>query len=169
MTEFERWSLYVYGRVKVKYTVRFAHLEKAPIWKAGDVLARGDVVGVMGSSGQSTATHLHIDCVKGAHDRPYTLKDIADEKPEASSHELFFFIDSELFGVALVITTQFDDTEYLLKYGKLHKGYDVVPEDRKKTREHYPIHWNRSKSGTVSLVVDDPKGYGHCIYIVFEV
>lgn len=153
----------------MKYTVRYAHLEKAPEWEVGDVLKRGDVVGVMGSSGQSTATHLHIDCVKGSHDKPYTLKDIANGMPEASTHELFYFIDSELFGVLPVVTTQFDDTDYLLKYGKLHKGYDVVPNDRKITREHYAIHWNRSKIGTVSLVVDDPKGYGHCIYIVFEV
>lgn len=153
----------------MKYTVRFAHLEKAPSWKVGDTVNRGDIVGVMGSSGQSTAAHLHIDCVKGAHDKPYTLKDIANGNPEASTHELFYFIDSELFGVLPVVTTQFDDTEYLLKYGKLHKGYDVVPNDRKTTRDHYAIHWNRSKIGTISLVVNDPKGYGHCIYIVFEV
>ncbi len=153
----------------MKYTVRFAHLESKPKWKVGEVLTRGDIVGIMGTTGQSTALHLHIDCVEGEQKQPYKLIDLSNGNKVSSSHQLFFFIDKELFGVDPVITTEYNDTEYLKTYGKLHRGYDLVPSDRHQTREHYAIHWNRSKEGIVSLVVDDPKGYGNCIYITFEV
>jgi hypothetical protein len=170
LTEFEHWRKYVFGvKDKMKYTVRYAHLENKPKWKVGDILRRGDIVGIMGTTGQSTAIHLHIDCVEGEQKKPYKLVDLSNGNKTSSSHELFFFIDSELFGVPPVITTQYDDPEYLITYGKLHRGYDVVPKDRKETKEHYAIHWNRSRIGIVSLVVDDPKGYGNCIYITFEI
>jgi len=161
----------------MKYTVRYAHLESKPNWKVGDILKRGDVIGIMGTTGDSTAPHLHIDCVEGEQKQTYKLVDLSNGNKISSSHQLFFFIDKELFGVDPVVTTQYDDTEYLMKRGKLHRGYDIVPFDREHwenkkligTKDHYAIHWNRSKVGTVSLVVDDPKGYGNCIYITFEV
>lgn len=42
------------------YKTRYAHLKEILVRK-GDVLKRGDVVGVMGNSGQSTGTHLHYE------------------------------------------------------------------------------------------------------------
>lgn len=153
----------------MKYTVRYAHLESKPKLKVGDMLKRGDIIGIMGTTGDSTAPHLHIDVVEDEQLGPYKLVDLSNGNKVSSSNQLFYFIDKELFGIDPVVTTQYDDPEYLIKYGKLHRGYDVVPKDRKETKEHYAIHWNRSKVGTVSLVVDDPKGYGNCIYITFEV
>ena len=153
----------------MKYTVRFAHLERPPNWKQGDVIKRGEIVGIMGTTGQSTAIHLHIDCVEGEQKQPYKLVDLSNGNKVSSINELAFFIDKELFGVAPYVTTKYDCQDYFQAFGKWHKGYDVVPIDRKETKEHYAIHWNRSKTGTVSLVVDDQKGYGNCIYITYEV
>lgn len=151
----------------MKYTVRFAHLADKPKWKVGDTIKRGDIVGIMGSTGQSTANHLHIDCIVGVHDSPYNLADIGS-RFAPDQKQLNLFIDSELFGIVPVITTAFMDPEYKKIFGKDHPAYDVVPLDRLKTKEHFPIHWNRSFPGRVILITDSPTGYGNCIYISFD-
>lgn len=152
----------------MKYTVRFAHLRDAPAWKVGDVIKRGDAIGVMGTTGKSTAAHLHIDCVEGVQKARYNLKDMENGKPKPDKNQLCFFIDSELFGVEPVITTGFNDPDYFADFGKWHPAFDVVPEDRKTTKKHFTMFWNRSYDGVVSLVVDEPKAYGNCIYITFD-
>ena len=151
----------------MKYTVRFAHMAFKPEWKIGDVIKRGDVIGIMGSTGQSTAAHLHIDCVEGEQKQTYRLVDIGG-RLVSSKKQLDYFIDNELFGILAVITTGYLDKEYLQVFGKDHPAYDVVPRDRLESHDHFPIHWNRSKPGTVSLIVDQPAGYGHCIYVTFD-
>jgi murein DD-endopeptidase MepM/ murein hydrolase activator NlpD len=143
-------------------------MDKAPNFRAGDVIKRGDIIGRMGTSGQSTAIHLHIDCIDGAQIRPFKLDDITAGKYKSCKKQLDYFIDSELFGVKPFITTQYLDSAYELAFGKKHWGYDVVPIDRHDTTAHYNIHWNRSMVGRVANVVFDPTGYGHCIYIAFE-
>lgn len=151
----------------MKYTVRFAHLGSAPKWKVGDIIQDNDVVGVMGTSGQSTAAHLHIDCVVGEQNKPYKLADIGPAfAPDQK--ELAAFINKDLFGVAPVITTQFMDPAYHKQFGKDHPAYDVVPEDRHDTDAHFSIHWPRSMPGHVALVVYQPESYGHCLYVTFE-
>ena len=152
----------------MKYTVRFAHMKDAPSWKIGDKIKRGDIIGIMGSTGQSTANHLHIDCVEGSQSSTYLLVDLSNGNKTPAKSQLDYFIDKELFGVDPVITTQYDDPEYRTTYGKWHKAYDVVPKDRLETKEHFPIHWNRSMTGHVTLIVDQPNGYGHCIYVSFD-
>jgi hypothetical protein len=150
------------------YTVRFAHMDKAPAWKEGDHLTEGDTVGIMGTSGQSTAIHLHIDCVAGKQTEHFLLSDMANGKQMPNKRQLDYFIDAGLFGVLPVITTAYADPDYTKQFGKIHYAYDVVPVDRKKTKDHYEIKWNRSKTGLVTLVEYDPHGYGHCIYIAFD-
>ena len=150
------------------YTVRFAHMKNKPEWKVGDTIKKGDIVGVMGNTGKSTAAHLHIDCVNGVQKKPYLLCDIAAGKPAPSKEQLDYFIDDELFQHKLEVTSGYDDPEYFALFGKWHKAYDVVPEDRHTTTAHFPIHWNRSKDGKIIYIADEPKGYGNCIYITFE-
>lgn len=147
------------------YTVRFAHLERKPALLIGDKIERGDLIGKMGCSGQSTAAHLHIDCIKGRTTAPYKLSDIGEN---AAKDQLDYFIDEELFGVEPVITTGFLDPEYKEQFRKDHPAYDVVPVDRHKTQRHYWIKWNRSKVGTVSMIVNQSESYGHCVYVEFE-
>ena len=150
------------------YTVRFAHMAEPPEYAKGDRIKRGDIVGIMGNTGLSTGAHLHIDVVEGWHDKPYQLKDIGTSlKPSRKQLELF--IDDELFGIFPVVTTKYLDAEYKVQFGKDHPAIDCVPSDRQKTNEHFPIHWNRSMNGMVTLVVNQPKGYGHCMYVAFEV
>lgn len=151
-------------------TVRYAHLDKKPDYKIGDIIKTGDKIGMMGTSGQSTATHLHIDCAIGEQKRPYQLYDMDDGGHIIPApRQLLLFIDKDLFGIEPIITTSYAEFAYFLERGKVHYGFDVVPSDRKQSREHYGIKWNRSKPGKVSLIVDDPKGYGNCIYISYEV
>lgn len=152
----------------MKYTVRFAHLDKKPDYKISDTIKTGDIIGTMGTSGQSTATHLHIDCVRGEQKKPYQLYEMDDGDLIPAPKQLLFFIDKDLFGVEPVVTTPYAEVEYFKYRAKVHHGLDIVPINRKTTRENYKIRWNRSAVGTVSLIVDDPKGYGNCIYITFE-
>lgn len=152
----------------MKYTVRFAHLRDKPDWKVGDTVERGDVIGIMGNSGLSTAIHLHIDCVEGEQKMPYDLKAINTGKPKANKTQLDYFIDSELFGVKPFITTKYLDPQYKIDWNKDHPAYDVVPIDRKKDTAHYAIHWNRSMNGKVVLITDKTTGYGNCVYVSFE-
>ena len=157
------------------YTVRFAHMERLPPWRKGQKITRGAIIGIMGSTGQSTADHLHCDCVKGVQEEPYHLADIGT-RLVASKEQLDYFIDSELFGVEEVITTGFLDADYRRQFRKDHPGYDVVPIDRVRwvngvktgTKDHYAIHWNRSKDGIVQRVGYDEKGYGNFIQISFQ-
>jgi hypothetical protein len=152
----------------MKYTVRFAHMEKLPSYKKGDKIKAGDVIGIMGTSGQSTANHLHIDCVEGVQETPYKLVDLSNGNKTPAKVQLDYFIDKGLFGIEPVITTQYDDPEYRKSYGKWHKGYDVVPKDRLTTKAHFCINWNRSMTGTVTLVGFDQNGYGNFLYVTFE-
>ena len=46
------------------YTVRFAHLAETPNLHIGSRIKRGDIVGKMGNTGQSTAIHLHIETTR---------------------------------------------------------------------------------------------------------
>jgi murein DD-endopeptidase MepM/ murein hydrolase activator NlpD len=152
----------------MKHTVRFAHLAEKPNWHTGDIIKTGNVIGIMGTSGQSNAKHLHIDCAECEQTKTFVLVDYSNGNKVASKEQLDYFIDDELFGIEPVITTQYDDPEYRKTYGKWHKGYDVVPEDRHETEKHFAIHWNRSMQGKVSLVGFDQNGYGNFIYITFE-
>jgi len=152
------------------YTARFAHLESAPDFKSGDVIRRGNILGVMGNTGKSTGPHLHLDVVCGARGAHYSQRDIESGDPApAPQRQGLLFIDDELFGVALLVTTGYADPDYFFVYGKVHMGYDVVPHDRKVAREHFAIHWNRSAPGRVTDVEWDPEGYGHCLYVAYEV
>lgn len=80
----------------MKYTVRFAHMKEAPKWKEGDLTNANDIIGIMGTSGQSTAVHLHIDCVVGEIKTPYKLADIG-KRFAPLEKQLDYFIDSDLF------------------------------------------------------------------------
>ena len=153
-----------------RYTVRFAHLKETPIPKVGDIIYRGDKVGRMGSTGQSTANHLHIDVIETLQNKIIRLKEIGYEKEKYKPNieQLNYFIDDELFGIKPIITTYFYDPEYKVKYKKDHPGYDLIPIDRHDTDEHFNIYWNRSKTGII-LDVNFDAGYGNYILIGFEV
>ena len=154
----------------MQYTVRFAHLVKVPSLKVGNTVKRGDIVGIMGSSGQSTAPHVHIDVVEGKRAERYTLNDIELNKPKAAPpRQLLYFVDVELFGVEPVVTTYYADPDYFVEYHKVHFGFDVVPFDRHSTQDHFNIKWPRSMVGKVVAVDYDANGYGHCISISYEV
>lgn len=151
------------------YTVRFAHLAEIPIQKIGDIIFRGDKVGRMGNTGQSTADHVHTDVIEGLVDKIIRLEEIGYEEGKSylpNIKQLNYFIDDELFGIGPVITTYFYDPEYKVKYRKDHPGYDLVPSDYD-TMDHYNIYWNRSKTGII-LAVGYDAGYGNYILIGFE-
>lgn len=46
-------------------TILMAHMRDAPKVRKGQKVTKGQVVGVMGSTGNSTGTHLHIEVEKG--------------------------------------------------------------------------------------------------------
>ena len=149
------------------YTVRYAHLRSLPIWQVGDNVKRGVIIGKMGSTGQSTGSHLHIDCVEGEQVSLWRLHEYEDRTVESSHRQIQYFIDKELFDCEPYITTTYNDLNYFKLLNKCHLGYDVVPMDRKKTDKHFDIHWNRSHNGKVCAVGKD-SGYGNYIMITFE-
>ncbi|TET97758.1 MAG: M23 family metallopeptidase, partial [Candidatus Stahlbacteria bacterium] len=115
----------------MKYTVRYAHLESMPDLKVGDTLKFGDIIGIMGSSGQSMHRHLHIDLVRGFVRKIIRLREIGILKRyKPSKTQLDYFKDSDLFKTRLITTTQYLCKEYKRIYGKKHPAYDLVPADR---------------------------------------
>ena len=152
------------------YTVRYAHLKRS-FKNIGESITRGELIGTMGSTGQSNVNHLHIDCVIGERNYLYHLSDIGYEKNfplTPSIKQLNYFIDSELFGVRPLVTTFYYDPEYKILYNKDHPGYDLVPINRHETQDNFDIHWNRSARGEVLTTGYDPTGYGNYIQIGFE-
>ena len=43
---------------------RYAHLRETPKVKAGDVITDDSPIGIMGSTGRSSGTHLHLEYAK---------------------------------------------------------------------------------------------------------
>lgn len=146
----------------MKYTVRYAHLAQAFV-NVGQAIKEGDLIGLMGNTGQSYGAHLHIDCVRGRHTKKYTLAEIESGKYISEPKQLNYFIDEKLFGSKPKITTYYCEPDYMRDFHKLHFGYDVIPSSA-----DWHIKWNRSKIGSVSAILNDPTGYGNCIYITFE-
>lgn len=157
------------GRIdSMKYTARFAHLDDGPMAKVGDVLNRGDVIGVMGNTGVGTGAHLHLDVVEGIQAGRYTLTDVANGGPKASPKQAVLFIDKELFRVEPVVTTGYADPEYYRSRGKWHFAFDVVPEDRHQSKAHFAIHWNRTAQGVVIKAIRGDTGYGNYLLVGYE-
>ena len=149
--------------MKPLYTVRYAHLEAPSPLSLKDSVKRGYMVGVMGSSGQSTGPHLHIDCVQGKQKALYRLNDIYANDPMADFKQLALFIDEELGDGPFRITTYPYDYRYMSNgKWKAHPGYDVVVDTPNKL-----LYWNRSMTGSVVLKGHD-RGYGHYVCIAFR-
>lgn len=151
----------------MKYTVRYAHLKAVPDFYIGDKIMPGEPLAIMGSSGKSSADHLHIDCVVGSIIEPWTLADMENLSIHPAFRQLCYFIDADLFKTELVITSHFNDPQYLKSQKKVHLAFDVVPGNRKETKSHYTICWNRSIPGTV-LTKGWHTGYGNYLHVEFE-
>ena len=149
--------------MKLLYTVRFAHLKKPSPLGLGSTVKRGDVVGIMGSSGQSTGAHLHIDCVQGKQGSMYRLNDIHANDPMANFEQLALFIDKELGAGPFRVTTNVYDYRYIINgKWKPHPGYDVVVATPSRL-----LYWNRSMDGSVTFKGYD-RGYGNYVCITFR-
>jgi len=151
----------------LKYTVRYAHLETIPVIGIGETISTGDLVGCMGDTGASHGNHLHIDCVHGKIQHVYHQRDIESGVVMSAPRQLAWFIDADLFGTELLITTGYADPLYLRSEKKLHLAFDVVPENRHITDAYYDIFWNRSAQGEVIAKGFD-SGYGNYIHVLFE-
>lgn len=149
------------------YTKRFAHLKGPSILKVGEKVTRGDVIGVMGSSGASEAAHLHLDDVEGVKSTQWRLADVAAERVTPSPEQTARSVNKTLFGVYPVVTTAYGDYEYLIKYKKFHAALDLVPEDRHETQAHYEIHWPIPEAGTVTYSQFD-NAYGNSVMVSYE-
>ena len=157
----------------MKYTVRYAHLAEASHLKVGESLSFGDLIGIMGTSGQSKWPHLHIDLIKGFIKKIIRLKEIGPfKKYKPCKKQLGYFIDDDLFRCKFVITTPYLNKAYEAIYHKKHHAYDVVPKDRHESKEHFNIYWNRTrinvKNVEVLAVTFDQNGYVHTILIGYE-
>ncbi len=156
------------------YSARYAHLKEKPNLSIGDVVAPGQAsIATMGNSGQSSAAHVHFDIIpRVVPKRVYRLYDVGSFIRNITDvmQQHRFFLDDNFFGVPPHITTYFGDPGYLIRdEWKFHPGYDLVPEDRHETEEHYKINWNRSVYGKVSDVGFDERGYGHYLVVQYEV
>lgn len=151
----------------MRYTVRYAHLEHLPEHKIGDAVGRGSALGYMGNSGASDGAHLHIDCIEGFRASRWRLSEMENGTVIPAPKQLNYFIDDELFNHRIHITTYYADPAYMAQRKKLHLAYDVVPLNRRESKNNFTIYWNRSFPGVV-LSAGDDNAYGNFIHIGFE-
>jgi len=158
----------------MQYTKLYAHLEERYV-NHGEIVNSGDRIGRMGTTGMSTAIHLHSGLYPGRRNGLIRMSALLREQlslSEAEYRDLIqqhhYFVDAGLFGVNPVVTAGYMDPLYVIN-GKFihHVGLDLVPWDRHKTTDHYDAMWNRSKPGEV-LVSDWDRGYGNYVLIAFE-
>ena len=65
---------------KYGFYTRYAHLERQPLVKTGDIVHRGDLIGYLGNTGLSTGPHLHYEVRLGsAYLDPMTFLSITPE------------------------------------------------------------------------------------------
>lgn len=138
----------------------------------GDSIISGEIIGRMGSSGLSSANHIHFDLIEGFRSNVYKLKDIPYyiQDLKALLLQYYYFLDSRMFGTEILITTYFGDPDYYNKdeIWKFHPAFDVVPKNRhSEPGKNFNIFWNRSKVGVV-LAVGYDEFYGNYINIGFE-
>ena len=148
----------------MRYTVRLAHLSKINV-KVGDKVTFGTLLGVMGNTGASTGSHLHIGCIKGTWKNDWRLSHMVAGKPKPAPIILGKFINGYLFMSELAITTYYYDPYYPMQQnGKQHPAYDVIPADKKSFNIHWPID---NIEGEV-ISVNNDRGYGKNIHISFD-
>ena len=152
----------------MRFTVRFCHLELISNMPKGSIIYPDKPIGVMGSTGSSSAPHVHTDCVMGFLPRVYRLHEIDFDIDTIK--QLTYFIDDELFKTKLLITSYFGDPDYKNSEGEwvFHPAYDVVPLNRHKSKSNYTLYWNRSMPGII-LSTGFDNGYGNYVNIGFEV
>ena len=153
----------------MKYTVRYCHMAFPTNLRIGQKIKSGDTIGKMGSTGQSTAAHLHLDCVHGEIAEPWRLSDMENQKVVPAFRQINYFIDSGLFLVEPVITSYYNDPNYKDSAGRniVHLAYDLVPINRHQTMNNYDIYWNRTKTGRLIAKGYD-EGYGYYAHISYE-
>ena len=86
----------------MKYTQRFCHLAENPDIPIMEPIHRGDIIGRMGSTGKSTAPHVHTDGVEGYKGMVYHLTDMEHGFVKPAPRQCALFIDGELFGFTAV-------------------------------------------------------------------
>jgi murein DD-endopeptidase MepM/ murein hydrolase activator NlpD len=143
------------------YYARFGHMKELPHYKVGDKIERGNIVGIMGSTGKSTGPHVHLDLIQKEPNGMYRMADVPNYITDLDGlmRQYKYFVDNELFDCKIVITTYFGDPDYLEPW-EFHPGYDVIPAETNKKN----IYWNRSQTGTVFMIGTDI-GYGNYIVI----
>ena len=153
------------------YTSQFGHLAEMPDLKVGQTLLYGDVIGIMGTTGQSKWPHLHLHVIHGLVAIISRLEDIfPGGRYEPSKKQVGYFADKDLFGIKLKKTTKYNSLIYRKRFGKKHYALDLVPIDRHKTRKHFTIRWNRIKvkNATVLAIGFDKIGYGYYAIIGYK-
>lgn len=159
----------------MKYTVRYAHLSEVNVVAGQSVNPKipweeATIIGKMGNSGFSTAAHLHIDVIEELSFDLWSLIDMYNGNKTPNKQQLDYFVsesDPTLFGVNPIITTKYDEADYLDKYGKRHLGYDCVPANRLETDDNYYIYWNRKFAGRV-LATGYDSAYGNYVLIGYD-
>ena len=160
------------------YQARYTHLEYLPDFQKNEIVKRFDKIGRMGSTGKSTANHVHFDLIQSKHlDKlellnrsVYRLADIQGMilSLPLLMNQYYLFLDHEIFNYPLHITSYFGDPGYINRGAfEFHPAYDFVPEDRHNSNKHFDVYWNRSKDGIVTNIGNDA-AYGNFICICFE-
>ena len=145
-----------------KYTALLGHMESDSPLSVGEEVKEGDKIGRMGSSGKSTAPHLHLGVLDGIRATIFRMSSVPVS--ERILQQLAYFLeDKKLFNYENEITFSFFDPRY-----QKHRGYDVVPKNRhKEPGKNFDMFWPRTKKGTV-LNKGYDEGYGYYILIGYE-
>ncbi len=151
-----------------KFSALYAHLD-GTYARVGQVLKKGDRIGIMGNTGYSFGNHLHLCTAEGVWERAWYRDDYDSKRAEPSKTE----VDRLAFA------------PYLFKYnGKWEKAYendgfwckreygyhyasDLVT-DYSYLGQTPDIYWNQDCTARVTCVENDGDAYGKFVVVTYD-
>lgn len=164
------------------YSVLMGHFKELnKNLKVGSVLEEGDLIGIMGSTGNSTGNHVHVTAAKGRVSRAFYRADynngsivpLEAETNSFKSNKLFYHKGT--YVPALVSYSDYyksNNDFYQWRGDRYHFGVDLITSNSYLDANRPEVRWPKKVKATVIAMGDDRNvtslGYGWWIVLHYS-